>query len=97
MKFVKIISPEKLEKELENRVKAAYADKDYLRCNNLIKHLLKVNSTNSVGLYYQGKLTPSLLKETKAKWVWVKTLKSYLTDFRVYLVVSLFVFLGRIK
>jgi hypothetical protein len=53
MKFIKVISPEEIEKELEYRVKTAYVNKDYLRCNNLVRHLLKVNSNNSIGLYYQ--------------------------------------------
>ncbi len=84
MKFVNIIDPIKLESTLEKYVKEAYNEWDYLRCNNLVKHLLKVNSNNSVWLYYYQKLTPSLIKKTKYKWVGLKTWGSYLKDWKVY-------------
>jgi len=69
MKLVNIIDPIKLESTLEKYIKQAYKEEDYLRCRNLVNHLLRINSNNSVGRYYDVKLTPNLLKKAKYRWL----------------------------
>ena len=89
MKSVNIINQTKLESTLEKYIKEAYNEKDYLRCKNLVNYLLRVNKENSVWLYYNIKLTPSLLKKAKYQWVWFRTWSSILRDWKLYAWLSL--------
>ncbi len=85
MKIVDVLNPQELEEKLEKYTKQAYASEEYLRCNNLVKHLLKVNPKNKVWLYYKSKLTPSLLKKARYKWVWWKGFRHLLFDVKTYI------------
>jgi len=95
--MLKIKSKKELESLIEWSLKEAYSDKDYLRAYNLLKLLLKVNPDSKVAIYYSSLLSPSLLKKTKSKWIWEKTILSLLKEPKIYFWVWLFILLNKFK
>jgi len=95
--MLKVKSKKELESLIEWYLKEAYSDKDYLRAYNLLKLLLKVNPGSKVAIYYSSLLSPSLLKKTKSKWIWEKTILSLLKEPKIYFWVWLFILLNKFK
>jgi len=95
--MLKIKSKKELENLIEWYLKEAYSDKDYLRAYNLLKLLVKVNPNNKVATYYFNLLSPSLLKKTRSKWVWERSLISLLKEPKIYFWVWLFILLNKLR
>jgi len=95
--MLKVKSKEELENLIELYLKEAYLDKDYLRAYNLLKLLVKVSPDNKVAAYYSSLLSPSLLKKTRSKWVWERSLISLLKEPKIYFWVWLFILLNKLK
>jgi len=90
-------SNEKLEKKIEKYIKEAYSKKEYLRCYNLLKLLLKINSHNKVLVKYSDKFDEKFIEKQRIKWGGWFLLKDIFKSPRLYIALIILYFTGSIK
>ena len=61
-------SNKEIEEKIEKYIKQSYSQKEYLRCYNLLKLLLKINPKNKVLLKYSDKFDEKFIKKEKIRW-----------------------------
>ena len=90
------ISNKNLENKLEIYIKEAYLQKEYLRCNNLMRLMIKINHKNKILLKYVNKIDESMLIHERKKWAWWFCWIDIFKSPKLYISIAFIYVLGKI-